>query len=187
MDGRSLVEKAQPKLAKALDFLVDELKSIRTGRATPALVDELNIEVYGQTMALKQLASISAPDAKSLTIAPWDPASLEPIEKAIRENQQLGLNPVNDGKALHINIPPLTAETREQFVKQVGEKVENCYVALRNVRHEVLNEAKKLEKEKQIGEDDYHWVDKQMTAKIDELRGRIEEVAEAKRNEIRQI
>lgn len=185
--GRDLVDQAQPKLQKAYEFLQDELKAIRTGRATPALVDELNVEVYGQTMALKQLASISAPDAKSLTISPWDATTLEPIEKAIRENQNLGLNPVNDGKALHLNIPPLTAETREQFVKQVNEKVENCYVALRNVRHEVLNEAKKQEKDKQISEDDYRWVDKQMTTKIDGLREQIEEAAEAKRTEIRQI
>src|SRR5262245_7586484 len=127
--GRDLVEAAQPKIAKAYDFLNDELKGIHTGRATPGLVEEIDAEVYGgQTMSIKQLASISVPDAKSITITPWDQATLEPIEKAIRNMQSLGFNPLNDGQALHINVPPLTAERREQLVKQVNEKVENCYI-----------------------------------------------------------
>lgn len=186
--GRDLVEKARPKLAKALDFLVDELKGIQTGRATPGLVEEIDAEVYnGQRMAIKQLASVNVPDAKSITITPWDQATLEPIEKAIREMQSLGFNPLNDGKALHINVPPLTAERREQLIKQVSEKVENCYITLRNIRHEVLNDAREREKNKAIGEDDYHWVDKEITRRIDELRERIEEIADKKRAELREI
>ncbi len=182
-----LVGKAQQRLNKAVDFLNEELRAIRTGRATPALIDEIDADAYGQKMALKQLASISAPDGKSLTVTPWDPTTLEAIEKAIREVKELDLNPLNDGKALHITLPPLTSDRRETLAKQVGEKVENCYIALRNVRHETLNEAKRLEKDKAIGEDDYHAVDKQLTIVIDELRKQIEETAEAKRNEIREV
>ncbi len=183
-----LVNQAAPKLAKALDFLTDELKAIRTGRAVPGLVEEIEAEVYGgKLMAVKQLASISAPDGKSLTVAPWDPTTLQPIEKAIRETQSLGFNPISDGKALHINVPPLTAESREQLIKQVGEKVENCYISLRNIRHEVLNEAKQMEKTKEISEDDYLLVDKEITSRIDGLRERIEAMADKKRADLREI
>jgi ribosome recycling factor len=185
--GSDLVDKAQPKLTRAVDFLAEELKAIHTGRAAPALIEDLPVEAYNQTMSVKQLASISATDAKSLTITPWDPTTLAPIEKAIRENKQLDFNPVNDGKSLHINVPALTTERREQLIKQVGEKVESCYISLRNTRHEVLNEAKKLEKAKSIGEDDYNLVEKQITAKIEELRKQIEELAEVKRTELQQI
>ena len=184
---KDLMAEAQPKLQKAFDYLVNELKTIRTGRANTATVEDIEVEAYSQPMPLKALASITTPDAKSITITPWDGSNLEPVEKAIRENKDLGLNPVNDGKALHINVPPLTAESREQLVKQVGEKVESCYVSLRNTRHEVLNEAKDMQKKSELGEDDYHRVEKQITGKIDELRQRIEELAENKRQELREF
>ena len=187
MDSRALVDKARPRLQKAFDFLLEELRTIRSGRATPSLIDELEVNVYGQPMKLKQLAAITVPDATSLSISPWDPNSLEAIEKAIRDSKELGFNPVNDGKVIHINVPPLTAERREQMVKQIGDKVENSYIALRNIRHEVLNEAKRGQKDKQLSEDDYHLVDKQISRLVDDLRGRIVEVADAKRAEIRQI
>ncbi|MBI3984189.1 ribosome recycling factor [Candidatus Microgenomates bacterium] len=185
--ARQLVDQAQPRLQKAVDFLLDELKGIRTGRATPPLVEDIAVEAYGQPMTIKQVASINTPDAKSLTITPWDSSVLAAIEKAIREAKELDLNPINDGKALHITIPPLTADRREQMVKQVGDKVEACYIGLRNIRHEVLNEARRQAKDKLIGEDDYHWVDKEITQRIDQLRERVEEAAEQKRNEIRRV
>ncbi|MBI4101122.1 ribosome recycling factor [Candidatus Microgenomates bacterium] len=185
--GSDLINQAQPKLQAAFDHLVDELKSIRSGRAAPSLVEDVEVEYYGQPTSLKQLANISVADGRSLTIAPWDMSALEPIEKALRATPSQDLNPVNDGKALHVNVPPLTAERREELVKQVGAQVEACYVSLRNIRHEVLNEAKRLQKDKKLSEDDYHWVDKQLTVKIDELRQRIEEVAENKREEIRTV
>ncbi len=185
--GPNLADKAQPRLQKAFDFLLEELRTVRSGRATPSLIDELEVDVYGQQMMLKQLAAITVADATSLSISPWDPTTLSAIEKAIRENKELGFNPVNDGKVIHINVPPLTAERREQMVKQIGEKIEACYISLRNIRHEVLNEAKRAQKDKQLGEDDYHAIDKQITRLTDDLKTKIAEVADAKKAEIRQI
>lgn len=185
--SRELLQNAQPKMQKAFDFLAEELKTIRSGRANATLVEQVNVDVYGQPANLRQLASISTPDGKTIAISPWDPTNLEAIEKAIREDKDLGLNPQNDGKSIHINVPPLTAERREQMVKQVGEKVENCYITLRSIRHEVLNEAKSQSKEGVISEDEYHHLDKQLAAQIDDLRRRIEELAETKKQELREV
>lgn len=171
-------------MQKAFDFLADELKSIRTGRANTSLVEDLRVEHYGQTMNLKQLANISAPDAKSLSISPWDPTALAAIEKALREDSKLDVNPVNDGKVIHINIPPLTQERREQFVKQLNEKVEAANVSLRNIRHDILHEVKKLQQDKQIGDDDYRWAETELNKKVEDFRSKIEEMAERKRQEI---
>ncbi len=182
-----LVAKAEPKLNRAVEFLAEELKGMRSGRASPALVENIPVEAYSQTMTLKQVASITTPDAKSLTVTPWDPATLAAIEKALREAKELDLNPVNDGKSLHINMPPLTTERREQLAKQVAGHVEQCYISLRNIRHEVLNEAKRAEKDKDIGEDEYHLIDKEIGAAIDNLRKRVEEMAEVKSAEIREV
>src|SRR3990167_1495937 len=174
------VAEADPRMEKAYNFLLDEFKSLRTGRANPALVEAVSVTYYEQTMPLKQLANISATDAKSLTISPWDPNAAESIEKAIREDSKLDLNPTRDGKTIHINIPPLTAERREQLVKQLNEKVEASHVALRNIRHEVLQEIKKMQQAKQVSDDDYRWAEAELNTKIENFRKRIDEAVEKK-------
>lgn len=182
-----LVAAAAPKLQKALEHLSDELKTIRTGRASTALVEDIKVSIYDQQMPIKQLASISTPDATTIAISAWDQNSTAAIAKAIREDKDLNMNPVSDGKVIHLNVPSLTQERREQFVKQIGEKVEQCFVAIRSVRHEVLDEAKQLSQSKELGEDDYHRIVKQIDAKIEELHKQIEELAETKRKEVREI
>lgn len=179
-----LINEARPKMQKTLEHLSGELNSIRTGRASTSLVENLTITVYEQEMTIKQVANISTPDAKSIAISPWDPSNTAAIEKAIRDESKLDLNPVSDGKNIHINIPPLTQESRELIAKQVNEKVEQALIALRNIRHEVLNEAKRMQLAKDIGEDEYHRAEKQVTEELDKTRAEIEAAAEQKRQEI---
>lgn len=182
-----LVKEADGRIQKAFEHLNEELKSIRTGRATPILVENISVDVYGQTMSLKQVASINTPDVKTLTITPWDPSNLAAIEAAIKADKNLGMNPNNDGKSLHLNIPPLTAERREVLVRQVGEKVEEANIVIRNIRHDILQSAKAAQDDKQISEDDYHKTEKELTAKIEEWKKRIESTADTKRAEISTI
>ncbi len=181
------LEDADAKLQKAIDHLTNEFKTIRSGRASTAMVEGVIVNVYSQQMPLKQLASISTPEATTITITAWDAANTDAIEKAIREDQALDMNPVSDGKVIHINIPSPTAERREHLVKQVAEKVEQCNIALRNIRHELLNEAKKLNKDKSMSDDEYHALEKQLDSKLDEAKKSIEELAEHKRKEIREV
>lgn len=187
MSSSDLVSSAQPRMQAALDHLVEEFRSLRSGRASTALVEELKVTYFDQQVPVKQLASLSTPDASTIQISAWDQASTAAIEKAIRDDPNLDFNPVSDGKTIHINVPAPTAERREALAKQVGEKVEQCYISLRSVRHEILNQAKEQLKNKQISEDEFHWTEKQLDSKIEEFRAQIEELAEAKRKEIREV
>jgi ribosome recycling factor len=184
---RELVDGVESKMEKALEHLKDDLGSLRTGRASVGMVDGLTIEYYGQVLPLKQLATIGTPDARTIAITPWDHNAMDPIEKTIRESQALGLTPNNDGHTIRLNIPPLTEERRRDIVKQMGEKVENCRISLRNLRHEVLNEVKKLEKSKDATQDDVKFAEEQLNKKIDQFQTKIEEIEKAKHAEIMQV
>lgn len=181
------LKSAKSRFEKALNHLNEELKGIRTGRAAPMLVENIAVEVYGQPMALKQVASVNAPDAKSLTITPWDPNNLAAIESAISADRNLGLNPNNDGKSLHLNVPPLTEDRREVLVRQVGEKAEEAQISLRNIRRDILSEAKSAQDSKEISEDEYRTLDKNLSVELENWKKRIEDTAEAKRQEISSV
>lgn len=178
---------SKTKIQKAYEYLLDELKNLRTGHATTLLVEDVMVEHYGASMSVKSLANISTPDGKTIVISPWDPTAAAGIEKAIREDTRLDLNPLSDGKNIHINVPPLTTERRERLVKQVHEKVEHCYIALRNIRHEEVNRAKRQLNDKEIGEDEYHRLEKQVSGHVDEFRQKVETAAAAKEAEITTI
>jgi ribosome recycling factor len=182
-----IVDGADIKMAKAIEHLQEELKSLRTGRASASLVDNVTVDYYGQSMNLKQLATIGTPDARTIAITPWDRNAMEPIEKAIRETQSLGLTPNSDGATIRLNIPPLTEERRREIVKAMGEKVENCRIALRNVRHEILNEVKRLEKDKQATADDTKFAEQELGKKIDKYQAQIVEIEKAKEKEIMEV
>ncbi|MEX0932202.1 MAG: ribosome recycling factor [Candidatus Saccharimonadales bacterium] len=179
-----LTNQAKTEMQKAHEYLESELKTIRTNRASTALVEDIKVEHYGQQMPIKSLANISTPDAKTITITAWDATAVPVIEKALTQTEALGVTPLSDGKVIHLNIPPLTQERREQLVKQIGEKVENCYISMRNARHEALNQAKKGQNNKEITEDDYHLLQKQLDDFIEEYRQKVEAIAEAKKKEI---
>jgi ribosome recycling factor len=187
MNTRELVAAVDLKMNKALEHLREDLNSLRTGRASVVMVDGLVIDYYGQPMQLKQLATIGTPDGKTIAITPWDRNAMEPIEKAIREAQSLGLTPNNDGHTIRLNIPPMTEERRRDVVKQLGEKVEACHISLRNVRHEVLNEVKKLEKDKMATQDDVKFAENELNKKIEVFKAKILEVEAAKTAEVMQV
>jgi ribosome recycling factor len=157
-----VIENVKQKLNQVTLHFEEELKKIRTGRAHPAMLDNVMVKAYGVFMPLKQLATISAPEGQLLQISPFDPTNISAINDAIREDQTLGLNPMDDGRIVRVPIPPLSTERRQEMVKQLGEKSEDTMIAARNARHEGLDEAKKAKIAKQIGEDDYIRIEKQI-------------------------
>jgi ribosome recycling factor len=178
------IDEAKPKLEQAYEHLLEELKKLRTGRAAASMLDGVLVEVYGQTMPLKHMATITVLDAQMLQISPFDPNNLDSISLAIREDKALGLNPADDGKVVRVPIPAMTTERRQDVVKQLNEKVEDANIVLRNVRHEVLNTVKAQLKEKTISEDDYNRADKQMNELMDDYKNKIDELAKNKETEI---
>ena len=160
---------------KAVEHFKNELKKLRTGRAHSGMLDGVMVSAYGQQMPLIQLASISTPEPQLIQITPYDVDNLEAISVAIRENQTLGLSPMDDGKVIRLQIPPLTEERRRQIVKQLGEKLEECMISLRNSRHEVLKQAKA---DSQLSEDQR----KRIQQKIDGLMAGQKKTAEEMAN-----
>ena len=184
---RAIVDTVDPKMAKAIEHLEADLGSLRTGRASTVLVESVMVEQYGSMVPLKTMASLSTPDARTIAITPWDRAALQSVEKAIRDSQSLGLNPSNDGNIIRLSIPAMTEERRREIVKQLGEKVENCRVTLRNIRHEAMSEAKKLEQAKQATQDDMKWAEAELNKRIEGFQTKIEAVAAAKEKEIMEV
>jgi ribosome recycling factor len=150
---RDLLKDAETRMQGAIQSLVDDLGGIRTGRAHPALVEKLPVEYYGTPTPLMQLASISVPEPRTITIKPFDASSLKEIEKAIRSSD-LGLSPNSDGKVLHLNLPPLNEERRRELVKHMHHRLEDARIAVRNIRRDLHNDIRDYEKEKLITEDD---------------------------------
>jgi ribosome recycling factor len=150
---KDLLHEAEDKMKKAIEALDADLRTIRTGRATPALVERVMVEYYGTPTPLEQLATISAPEPQLLTIRPYDPASLRDIERAILASE-LGLTPNNDGKLIRLVIPRLTQERRVELVKIVHKRVEEARVSIRNIRREAMNDLKDFEKDKLVSEDE---------------------------------
>ncbi|HEX78065.1 MAG TPA: ribosome recycling factor [Dehalococcoidia bacterium] len=148
-----ILRDTEAKMHKTIEVLGRELASIRTGRASPALVESIKVDYYGVPTPINQLASISAPEARLLLIQPWDRSALGNIEKAILKSE-LGLNPSNDGHVIRLPIPPLTEERRQQLVKLVHRRVEEGRISLRNLRREALEHLRRLEKERTISQDE---------------------------------
>ncbi|TAK88831.1 ribosome recycling factor [Patescibacteria group bacterium] len=179
-----VVSAADGRMDKAIEHLKDELNSLRTGRAQTSMVENIMVEQWGQQTPLKAVATITTPDAQTITISPWDKNLVAVIEKTIREDQALGLNPASDGNAVRLNVPPMTEERRRQIVKELGNKVEQCNISLRNIRHDVLNEVKKLEKDKQATQDDMKFAEQSLNKKIDQYKQKITDIAKAKEAEL---
>lgn len=182
-----LIKQAQSKFDDALEHLKAELAGVRSGRASAGLVDTIKIEVYGQSMPLKTVATISTPDAKTIQIQPWDQSNLSFIEKAISENQSLGLTPNNDGRVIRINLPPLSEETRTQLTKVVKEKAENANVSMRNARHEAINSAKDKEKSKEMTQDQVVKIQKDLDKLIDDYQKQVQQVVTTKEQELMSV
>jgi ribosome recycling factor len=177
---------AENKMKKTIDALKREFAGIRTGRASPALVEPLKVEFYGTPTPLQQIASIAAPEARLLTIKPFDPSTLSLIEKAILKSD-LGLTPMNDGKIIRLAIPALTEERRRDLNKVVRKHAEESHVALRNVRRDGLKDLEDLEKEKMISEDQ-HFKGKDLLQELtDKYIALVDQLTKAKEAEIMEV
>jgi ribosome recycling factor len=180
---KDVMDDSEARMGKAIDALRRDLATIRTGRASPSLVERLQVDYYGTATPLNQLAGISVPEPRMLVIQPWDRGSMAAIEKAIMKSE-LGLNPTNDGQVVRIAIPPLTEERRKQLVKLVHGHVEDGKVALRNIRRDAMAHVKELLTEKLIGEDDERRAEHQVDEMTRRYVGEAEQVGKAKEHEV---
>jgi ribosome recycling factor len=171
---------------KAIQALNNDLAALRTGRASPALVDKLMVEYYGTPTPLKELALISIPEAQLIAIKPYDPGAMKNIERAILQSD-LGLTPNNDGKLIRLQIPSLTEERRRDLTKQASKRVEEAKVSVRNIRRSGLDDLRSFEKEKLITEDDLYFGKDELQELTDEYINKIDEIGEAKEQEILEI
>lgn len=181
-----VIDDARSRMEKAMEALLRELAAVRTGRASPSLVERVQVEQYGTEMPLNQLANIAAPEARMITITPWDKSAIGAIEKAIRKSE-LGLNPSNDGSMIRIAIPPLTEERRKQMVKIVHGKVEEAKIAVRNIRRDSIAQAKEFKDEKMIGEDEERRAENQIQEITNKYTARADEIGKDKEREVMQV
>ena len=180
---KDILQSAETRMRSAIQVLHDDLSAVRTGRASPALVEKLPIEYYGTPTPLLQLASIGVPEPRTITIKPFDPSTIKIIEKAI-QTSDLGLNPNSDGKVIHLNLPPLNEERRRDLVKHVHHRLEESRIAVRNVRRDSLNDMRDFEKEKLITEDDLEGGEEDLQKLTDRF---IEEIAQQGKNKETEI
>jgi ribosome recycling factor len=183
---RDILKDAESRMQGAIHALSDDLGAIRTGRASPSLVEKLPVEYYGTPTPLMQLASISVPEPRSLMIKPFDPSTMKSIERAIQASE-LGLNPNNDGKSIHLNLPPLTEERRRDLVKHVHGRLEEARVAVRNIRRDIHNDLRDFEKEKLISEDDLKRGEDDLQKLTDRFVEEVNKHGQAKEKEIMEV
>lgn len=177
---------AEVRMEKSLETLHKELATIRTGRATPALVDRVQVDYYGAPTPLQSLATISAPEARLLMITPYDRSSMQAIEKALQQSQ-LGLNPSNDGQVIRIAIPPLTEERRKEFVKVVKQKAEDARVSVRNIRRDEVDHLRRLEKDGHVSKDEIDRSIDQVQRITDAHVAKVDDLAQKKEAEILEV
>lgn len=184
MNPTQIVDDAKTKFAGAVSHYHDQLKTIRTGRASASMLDGVMVEAYGQSMPLNQVANVTAPEAQLIQITPFDPSNIQPIASAIRDNPSLGLNPSDDGRVVRVPIPALTEERRREIAKQLGGKQEDAMISLRNIRHDAMDAIDKAKKDKEIGEDDAKRLSGQVEDAMHTSRSDIESATKAKEAEI---
>jgi ribosome recycling factor len=178
-----VISEAKQKMSQAIEALKRDFNRVRTGRATPALLDGVKVECYGATMPIDQVASISVPESRLITIQPWDKSIIGDIEKSILKSE-LGLTPMNDGKLIRISIPPLSEERRKELAKVARKMAEDSKVSVRNHRRDANDTLKDLKKEKEISEDELHRILDQVQKITDDFIEEIDKVTAEKENEI---
>ncbi|CAN5462464.1 ribosome recycling factor [soil metagenome] len=183
---REFLDDAGGRMGKSVEATRGEFSSVRTGRASPHLLDRVEVDYYGAVTPLKQLSNISASEARLLTITPYDKSSIKAIEKAILESD-VGLTPSNDGNLIRLTIPELTEERRREMVKVVHGIAEQGRVAVRNTRREVMHDLRELKKEGDIGADDEHRAETELQKLTDERVGEIDSLLAGKEEEILQV
>jgi len=181
-----ILKDTESRMRKAMDALHNNLESVRTGRASPTLVERIHVDYYGSSTPLNQLAGISVPESRLIVIQPWDRGSIGPIEKAIMQSD-LGLNPNNDGQVIRINIPMLTEDRRKQMVKVVHGTTEDTKVAVRNIRRDALSQAKDLANKKEVSEDDERRASQEVESLTKKYVDEAEKIGKAKEQEVLEV
>jgi ribosome recycling factor len=181
-----ILTNTEKKMKAVSEGLSQELAMLRTGRASPALVEHLKVDYSGVPTPLNQIAGISVPEARLLVIQPWDPGSLHAIEQAILKSD-LGLNPVNDGRLIRLNIPPLSEERRKDLTKIVHKRLEERRIAVRNLRRDAVEELKKAEKSKEISQDEFRREQEQLQKVTDSYIAIAEKIAQDKETELMEV
>ena len=181
-----IVERNKEEFEKAIEHLKSEIVTLRTGRATPALVEDVTVVAYETKQPLKAVASISVTDAKTLTIDPWD-KTLIPVVEAALSGSQLGFNPVNDGKVIRLPLPELTQERRQELIKILHQKLEHARITIRQIREDVRKEIEQAEKNKDIGEDERYKMQDELDKVVKEYNDIVKEMGENKEKEVNKV
>ncbi len=181
-----IYKETESRMSKTISVYKEELQSIRAGRANPSLLDRITVDYYGQVTPLKQIGSVTAPEPRLIVIQPWDSKLIPAIEKEILKSD-LGLNPSNDGKVIRLIIPQLTEERRKELAKLVKKNGENAKVALRNTRRDAIDTIKKMEKNKEISEDDRKLAEEEIQKITDKYSLEVDEITKKKEEEIMEI
>lgn len=179
-------KKANEKMNQAVEVFKKDLASFRTGRASLSIFDNIKVDYYGSLVPLNQVATLGIPEPRTITIQPWEQRMINEIEKAIMKSD-LGLTPINDGKIIRINIPPLTEERRKQLVKVVRKRAEEARVAIRNIRRDIIEEIKKAEKDKKLSEDDSRRLQDEIQKITNSFIEKIDQILEQKEKEIMEV
>ena len=183
---KDTLREAAERMQKTQDLLDDDLAGIRTGRASPALVERLPVDYYGTNTPMIQLASISVPEPRQLLIRPFDPASLKDIERAIMVSD-LGITPNSDGKVIRLSLPQLTEERRRELVRIVHNRMEETRVKIRNIRRDLIRDLREFEKESLISEDDLERGEKELQELTDKMINKVDEIGDRKEKEIMEV
>jgi ribosome recycling factor len=181
-----LLADARERMAKSVESTRDQFGSVRTGRANPALLDRVSVDYYGALTPLKQLATITTPEARTLTVQPFDKSSIKAIEKAILESD-VGLTPGNDGNLIRLSIPELTEERRRELVKVVRNIAEEGRVAIRNIRRDVMHDLRELRNEGEVGQDDEHRAESELQKVTDARVSELDELLKHKEDDILEV
>ena len=183
---KDVIKKNDERMQRRIDHLIDEYKSIRAGRANPAVLEKITVDYYGVPTPINQLSSIQVTEARTLVIQPYDASSLRSIEKAIQMSD-VGINPQNDGKIIRLIFPPLTEDKRKEIAKDISHIAEDSKVQVRNVRRDTIEKLKKMKKDGELTEDDLKEGEKKVQKSTDKFIKEIEDITEKKKKEIMEI
>ena len=183
---KEVIKKNDERMQRRIDHLIDEFKTIRAGRANPAVLEKVTVDYYGVPTPINQLSSISVTEARTLTIQPYDASSLRAIEKAIQMSE-VGINPQNDGKIIRLIFPPLTEDKRKEIAKDIAHIAEDSKVQIRNVRRDTIEKLKAMKKSGELTEDDLKDGEKKVQKSTDKFIKEVDSIAEKKKKEIMEI
>ena len=186
MDYNQILKNCEGEMEKTVNRFKEEIKKIHTGRATPVLVEDIQVDYYGSKAPIKQVASISIPEPRMIVIAPWNKDDLVSIQKAIAESD-LKVNPQNDGEAVRVVLPALTEERRLEMTKVIGKEKEESRVAVRKIREDVWNEAQEMTQKGEISEDDKFRLKDKLQVVVDKVNRQLDELAKAKEEEVMKL